>query len=116
MQLFYNAIACGLLTALTWMGLVWLSSDRPIESGKGWVQGVSLVAIANTLIWIVLATLNLRVLALWAISFLIVNAAIAYLVFPLCAEIKIPNIWAVLIHPVAIATMSILLGGAMGIL
>ncbi len=116
MQLFYDGIACGLLAALTWMGLVWMSADRPIGSGKGWVQGVSLVAIANTLIWIVLATLSLRVLALWAVSFLIVNAAIAHLVFPLCEEIKIPSIWAVLIHPVAIATMSVLLGGAVGIL
>ncbi len=116
MQLLYNAIACGLLAALTWMGLVWMSSDRPIASGKGWVQGVGVVAIANALIWILLAGLNLRFMALWVISFLVVNAAIAYLVFPLCAEIKIPSIWALLIHPVAIAVMSVLLGGAVGIL
>ncbi len=116
MQSLYNAIACGLLASLTWMGLVWMSSDRPIASGKGWVQGVGVVAIANASTWILLSGLNLRFMALWVISFLVVNAAIAYLVFPLCAEIKIPSIWALLIHPVAIAVMIVLLGGAVGIL
>jgi hypothetical protein len=112
----YNAIACGLLTSLTWMGLVWMSSNRPIASGKGWVQGIGIVAIANAFVWMSLAALNLRLIPVWAVSFLIVNAAIAHLLFPLCDQIKIPNIWGVFIHPVAIATMSVLLGGAMGLL
>ncbi len=116
MQFLYNAIACGLLAALTWMGLVWMSGDRPIASGKGRVQGVGIVAIANALIWMLLAGLSLRFMTLWVISFLVINAAIAYLIFPLCAGIKIPNIWALLIHPIAIAGMSVLLGGAVGIL
>jgi hypothetical protein len=42
--------------------------------------------------------------------------AIASLLFPLCEGIKIPRIWALVIHPLAIATMSILLGGAVGFL
>ena len=116
MQLFYNAIACGLLASLTWLGLVWMSPNRPIESGKGWVQGVGTVAIANILIWFVLAGLNLRLIPLWAVIFLIVNAAIARLIFPLCEGIRIPNIWALIVHPVAIAGMSVLLGGAVGFL
>lgn len=116
MQLFYNAIACGLLASLTWLGLVWMSPNRPIESGKGWVQGVGTVAIANILIWLVLAGLNLRLIPLWAVIFLIVNAAIARLIFPLCEGIRIPNIWALIVHPVAIAGMSVLLGGAVGFL
>ncbi|ELS30958.1 MULTISPECIES: hypothetical protein [Pseudanabaena] len=116
MHFFYDAIACGFLAALTWMGLVWMSPDRPIDSGKAWVQGVSLVAIANILMWIVLAGFNLRLIPLWAFCFLGVNVAIAYLVFPLCEGIKIPRIWALAIHPIAIAVMSILLGGAVGIL
>ena len=48
--------------------------------------------------------------------FLIINAAIASLLFPLCEGIKIPRIWALVIHPLAIATMSVLLGGAIGFL
>jgi hypothetical protein len=35
---------------------------------------------------------------------------------PLCEGIKIPSIWALVIHPVAIALMSMLLGGAVGFL
>jgi hypothetical protein len=116
MQIFYNAIACGLLAALTWMGLVWMSPNRPIASGKGWLQGIGIVAITNAFIWIVLAGLNLRLISVWAVSFLVVNAAIAYFVFPLFAAIKIPNIWALVIHPLAIAAMSVLLSGAVGIL
>ena len=91
MHFLYDAIACGFLAALTWMGLVWMSPSRPIESGKGWVQGVGIVAIANTLVWIALASLNLRLLPLWIIMFLLVNAAIARLLFPLCEGIKIPK-------------------------
>lgn len=116
MQFIYDAIACGLLAALTWTGLVWMSPSRPITSSNAWLQGAGIVAIANAFIWVILAGLNLRLILLWIISFLIINAAIARLLFPLCQGIKIPNIWALLIHPVAIASMSILLGGAVGIL
>ncbi|BBC26032.1 hypothetical protein [Pseudanabaena sp. ABRG5-3] len=116
MQFLTDAIACGLLAGLTWLGLVWMSPDRPIESGKAWVQGIGAVAIANILIWLALAIINLRLIPLWAIVFLIVNAAIARLVFPLCDGIKIPTIWALVIHPIAIAGMSVLLGGAVGFL
>jgi len=112
----YNAIACGLLTSLTWMGLVWMSSNRPISSGRGWVQGIGVVAISNSLLWMVLASLNLRLIPVWAVSFLLVNAAIAHLLFPFCDQIKIPSIWGLLIHPVAIAVMGVLLGGAAGLL
>lgn len=111
-----DAIACGLLASLTWLGLVWMSPDRPIESGKAWVQGVGIVAIANILVWLALAGLNLRLIPLWIVIFLVVNAAIARLVFPLCEGIKIPHIWSLVIHPVAIAGMSVLLGGAIGFL
>ncbi|MEY3305412.1 MAG: hypothetical protein ACK5RE_15145 [Pseudanabaena sp.] len=116
MHFFFDAIACGLLAALTWMGLVWMSPNHPIESGKAWVQGVGMVAIANIFVWIALVGLNLRWVPLWAICFLIINVAIASLLFPLCEGIKIPRIWALVIHPLAIATMSILLGGAVGFL
>jgi|LakMenEpi03Aug12_release.lakeMendotaPanAssembly.Ray.scaffolds.fasta_scaffold291332_2 hypothetical protein len=112
----YHAIACGLLTSLTWMALVWMSSNRPIASGKGWVQAVGIVAIANIFVWVVLANLNLRLIPVWAVSFLVVNAAIAHLLFPFCDQIKIPSLWGVLIHPIAIAIMAVLLGGAVGLL
>jgi hypothetical protein len=112
----YNAIACGLLAALTWMGLVWMSNNHPIASGKGWVQGVGIVAIANTLLWMILASLNIRLIPVWAVSFLLVNAAIAHLLFPFCDQIKIPSIWGLLIHPMAITIMAVLLGGAVGLL
>lgn len=116
MRFFYDAIACGLLAALTWMGLVWMSPSRPIESGKDWVQGVSIVAISNIFVWIALVGLNLRWIPLWAFCFLGINAAIASFVFPLCEGIKIPNIWALFMHPLAITTIIVLLGGAVGIL
>jgi len=112
----YNTIACGFLAALTWMGLVWMLPDRPIGSGKAWVQGVSLVAIANILIWILLMVSGLRLIPLWIVSFWVVNAAIAHFVFPLFEGIKIPTIWGVVVHPVAIAGMIVLLGGATGFL
>ena len=112
----YHAIACGLLTSLTWIGLVWMSKDRPIASGRGWVQGIGIVAISNTFLWIVLSSLNLRLIPVWAVSFLLVNAAIAHLLFPFCEQIRIPSIWGLLIHPMAIATMGVLLGGAVGLL
>ncbi len=116
MHFFYDAIACGLLAALTWMGLVWMSPNHPIESGKAWVQGVGIIAIANIFVWIALVGLNLRWVPLWAICFLLINAAIALVIFPLCEGIKIPNAWAFGIHPLAIATMIVLLGGAVGFL
>jgi hypothetical protein len=77
---------------------------------------VGLVAIANIFVWIALVGLNFRWIPLWAICFLLINATIARLVFPLCEGIKIPSIWALVIHPVAIALMSMLLGGAVGFL
>jgi hypothetical protein len=55
MHFFFDAIACGLLAALTWMGLVWMSPNHPIESGKAWVQGVGIVVIANIFVWIAFA-------------------------------------------------------------
>ena len=116
MHFVFDAIACGLLAALTWMGLVWMSPNHPIESGKAWVQGVALVAISNIFVWIALVGLNLRWVPLWGLSFLIINVAIASLLFPLCEGIKIPQIWALVFHPLAIATMSVLLGGAVGFL
>ena len=116
MRFFYDAIACGFLAALTWMGLVWMSPDRAIESGKAWVQGVGIVTIANIFVWTVLVGLNLRLIPLWALCFLLINAAIAGWAFPIFEGIRIPKIWALLIHPVAIAGMIVLLGGATGIL
>ncbi len=116
MQLLYDAIICGLLTALTWLGLVWMSPDRPIASSQGWVKGVGIVAIANTLAWFLLGLLGLKMIWFWAIFFVLINAAIARLIFPLCQEIRIPPIWAWLIHPLIIAAMSVLLGGAIGFL
>jgi hypothetical protein len=80
------------------------------------VQGVGIVAIAHTLLWMILASLNLRLIPVWAVSFLLVNAAIAHLLFPFCDQIKIPSIWGLLIHPMAIAIMAVLLGGAVGLL
>ena len=77
MQFLYDVLACGLLASLTWLGLVWMSPDRPIGSGQAWVQGVGIVAIANMFIWIALVGLNLRLIPVWVISFLLMNAAIA---------------------------------------
>jgi hypothetical protein len=114
MQFFYDAIAYGFLSSLTWMGLVWMSPDRPIGSGRAWVQGVGIIAISNILIWLILAWSNLRLIPLWAICFLLINSAIAGWIFAICEDIKIPKIWALLVHPLAIATMGILLGGATG--
>lgn len=116
MQFIFDAIACGLLASLTWLGLVWISPDRPISSGRAWVQGVGIVAITNIFTWIALVGLNLRLIPVWVISFLLMNAAIARLAFPLCEGIQIPLIWAIVIHPILISAMGILLGGAVGFL
>jgi hypothetical protein len=116
MQFLFDAIACGLLASLTWLGLVWISPDRLISSGRAWVQGVGIVAIANIFVWIALVGLNIRLIPVWIVSFLLMNAAIARWVFPLCEGIEIPMIWAIAIHPLLIAAMGVLLGGAVGFL
>jgi len=116
MQFFLDAIACGLLAALTWMGLVKMSPHQPINSLRAWGQGGGIVAIANIFVWLSLVGLNLRWIPLWAFCFSMINATIARLVFPLFEEIQIPLVWSVIIHPVAIAVMTILLGGAIGFL
>jgi hypothetical protein len=114
MQLFYDAMTCGILAALTWMGLVWMSPNRPIQSGQAWVQGVGTVATTNIVAWVLLVTLNLRSLPIWAVVFLLINIAIAGLLFPLYEGIQIPKLWALLIHPLVIAIMTVLLSGAVG--
>ncbi|OIP70470.1 MAG: hypothetical protein AUK48_13700 [Oscillatoriales cyanobacterium CG2_30_44_21] len=116
MQFFWDAIACGLLAALTWAGLVKMSHYQAISSPQAWVQGASTVAIANIFVWLTLVGSNLRWIPIWAFCFLMINAAIARLVFPLIDGIQIPRVWSLLIHPVAIALMTILLGGAIGFL
>jgi hypothetical protein len=93
-----------------------MSSDRPIRSGRAWLQGLGIVAIANIFIWIALVGLNWRMIPVWAICFGIMNAASARFVFPLCEDINIPSLWSNLIHPIAITGMCILFGGAVGLL
>ncbi|PZU97773.1 MAG: hypothetical protein DCE90_06750 [Pseudanabaena sp.] len=116
MQFFLDAIACGVLAAITWAGLVKMSPHQPISSLKALGQGSGSIAIANIFVWLSLVGLNLRWIPLWAFCFLMVNAAIARLVFPLFEGIQIPLVWSVIIHPVVIALMTILLAGAIGFL
>ncbi len=110
-----EAIACGTLSALTWAGLVWMSPNYPVRQFQAWGQGFLIVAIANLLIWVAMASLRFPIV-IWVIGFWFVNALVGKLVLPYLRDIQIPDLWALLIHPVAIAAMNILLGGALGAL
>jgi hypothetical protein len=116
MQLFFDAIACGVLAGLTWAGLVWMSPDRPIQTNVGWLQGVGSVAIANLAVWLILSVLGLKMIPVWILLFFGFNALVGRMVFPYYDTIQIPVLWAVLIHPAAIAAIVILLGGALGVI
>lgn len=116
MQFFYDAIACGVLASLTWAALVWMLPNTFVDSAKAWMQGGFLVGAANIFVWLALIGLNLRWIPLWVFCFLMINAAIARLVFPLCEGLQIPIVWSVLIHPIVIALITVLFGGAIGIL
>ncbi len=110
---FIDAIACGILSGLTWAGLVWMSPSTPIEKPLGWWQGVGTIAIANILFWLLLAFFKLQ-LGIWVVVFLAGNALVGKFILPFCQQVRIPPIWAVVVHPVAISTIDLLLGGALG--
>jgi hypothetical protein len=116
MQLLFDAIACGLLASSTWAGLVWMSPDQPIQKAVGWLQGFGSVAIANLALWLILVGTGFRLLPVWGLLFFGFNAVIGKLVFPYYENIQIPALWAVLIHPAAIALIIVLLGGALGVI
>jgi hypothetical protein len=113
MSWFIDAIACGFLSGLTWAGLVWMSPSTPIEQPLGWWQGIGAIAIANISIWLGLAFFKPQ-LGIWVVIFLAGNALVGKFVLPFCQQVRIPPIWAVIVHPVAIASINLLLGGALG--
>jgi hypothetical protein len=113
MSWFLDAIACGVISGLTWAGLVWMSPSTPIEQPLGWWQGIGAIVIANISIWLGLAFFKPQ-LGIWVIIFLAGNALVGKFVLPFCQQVRIPPIWAVVVHPVAIATINMLLGGALG--
>jgi hypothetical protein len=108
-----DAIACGVLSGATWASLVWMSPSTPIEQPLGWWQGIGAIAIANMLIWLGLASFKPH-LGIWGAAFLVGNVLVGKLVLPNCQHIRIPNVWALVVHPIAIATIDLLLGGALG--
>lgn len=114
MSLLLDALICGWLSALVWAGLIWMSPHSPILGAVGWLQGGSLIAIANFLTWLLLVGLQLdSVLYLWSFTFFVLNA-LTGLLFRFFQEIRTPALWAVLIHPIVISTINVLLGGALG--
>lgn len=108
-----DAIACGVLSGITWAGLVWMSSNTPIEQPLGWWQGIGAIAISNMVIWLCLASFKPH-LIVWIVVFLVGNALVGKFVLPYCRQVRVPVIWATIVHPVAIATINFLLGGALG--
>jgi len=108
-----DAIACGILSALTWAGLVWMSPSELVQGWQAWWQSFVVVAIANALVWIGLASLKLPVV-IWVIAFLGFNVLVSKFVLPYLRNIYIPDTWSLIVLPSAIATMNILLGGALG--
>ncbi|MEE3715969.1 hypothetical protein V2H45_04315 [Tumidithrix elongata RA019] len=114
MQLLFDAIACGVLAALTWAGLVWMSPAQPIQQRLGWLQGIGSVAIANLALWLILVGIGSKLIPVWVIVLFGFNALIGKLVFPYFGNIQIPTLWSVVIHPAAIALIVVLLGGALG--
>jgi hypothetical protein len=114
MSWLFDAIACGLLSSLTWSGLVWMSPSSPVPMAEGWLQGIGITAITNMLLWLLLSGLKPGFL-LWLIFFFVCNVLVGILLnSSVCKHINIPNVWALGIHPGAIAVMNVLLGGAMG--
>ncbi|AFY70264.1 hypothetical protein Pse7367_1991 [Thalassoporum mexicanum PCC 7367] len=115
MALVIDAIVCGVISALTWAGLVWMSPEMPVIGSSGWLQGMGLVMGANFLTWLIFAGLRPHI-AIWAIVFLVANILIGWLALPLCKKINVPGLWAIVIHPGLIAGMNVLLAGALGII
>ncbi|CAN1209854.1 DUF1761 domain-containing protein [Tumidithrix helvetica PCC 7403] len=115
MQLLFDAIACGVLAALTWAGLVWMSPAQPIQKSLGWLQGIGSIAIANLAIWLILVGIGLKLIPIWILVFFGFNALLGKLVLPYFGNIQIPALWSVLIHPAAISLIITLLGGALGV-
>ena len=113
MSWFIDAIACGVLSGLTWAGLVWMSSSTPIQEPLGWWQGIGAIAISNILFWLGLALFKPQLL-IWIVVFLAGNALVGKFVLTFCQQVRIPPLWSIVVHPVAIATINLLLGGALG--
>jgi hypothetical protein len=111
----YDAIACGILAAATWAGLVWMSAERPVSERKSWWLGVCFIAIANGLLWLALSGLQLKLIPLWGVAFFAMGAIMGRVILPLYADIRIPFLWSVILHPTVIAVMVVLLGGALGV-
>jgi hypothetical protein len=108
-----DTIACGALSGIIWAGLVWMSPETPIEQPLGWWQGIGAIAISNMVIWLGLASFKPH-LVVWVAVLLGGNAVVGKFILPYCRQVRIPIIWAVIVHPVAITAFNILLGGALG--
>ncbi|MEI6428382.1 MAG: hypothetical protein WCO45_08340 [Pseudanabaena sp. ELA607] len=114
----YDTLAATVLATLTWLGLVFLSGQSPINSGRGWWQGALVMGLANGLIWLLLnalAVLGLRHVLLWGMTILIGNVLVGLLVFKPSETMQIPLWWRVAWHPLLITGMQVLLAGACGV-
>jgi|GEM_PF-541373 len=114
MSWFTDSIACGLLSALTWSSLVWMSYATPIQNFTGWLQGIGITSIVNMLLWFFLASVKLS-FPVWAVLFFLLNLVVGITIESAFRQnITIPRVWAFSIHPVIITVMNVLLGGALG--
>ncbi len=108
-----HAATCALLSVLTWGGLVAMSDDPPSGDRRDWWQAALVIAILNACLWVGVTRLALNPL-LWGAAFFGGNALAGMFALSALKSLRLPEVWRVLIHPLAIAGMNVLLGGALG--
>lgn len=108
-----HAATCALLSVLTWGGLVAMSDVPPAADRQGWWQAAFVIAILNACVWVGVTRMALNPL-LWGAAFFGFNALAGKFILPALKIVRLPEVWRVLIHPLAIAGMNVLLGGALG--
>ncbi len=104
-----GSLVCALVASCTWGLMVWMGEQISVKQW-GWLQGLMILGTGNGLLWFIL-TLVQPGLALWLFLFLSLNGMLGYFLTQL-PLIAIPNLWAMVLHPIGISLMVTLLGGA----
>jgi hypothetical protein len=115
MSLVVDAIVSGVISALTWAGLVWMSPGTQVLTAVAWLQGIGTIAAVNFGLWLIFAGF-LSHLAFWVILFFSVNLLISWFGLPRFPSINAPGVGTIVVQAGLIAVMNVLLAGALGVI